>query len=405
MSVRRGQTERFERCVADGGVALFPSDTVYGLACDPGNRAAIARLYGLKQRPPAKASAVMFFELDAALATLLAFGPRTRTAINYLMPGGVTLLLPNPERLFPLACGDDPDTLGLRVVSVPELAGARVPVMQSSANIADRPAARRLEDVPEALRTAVDLVVDGGELPGTASTVVDLRGYERGEGWRVIRSGAVEGAELAAALGDQFHFHPDTYQEMIQQDIPGYEEFQDAVVVACGEQGARRILELGTGTGETALRLLERFGESRLVGVDESQAMLAEATRRLPGERVELRLGRLQDPLPEGAFDLVASALCVHHLAPDEKADLFARVRRALGPGGRFVLGDCVLPVDPDAPMISLTPGYDKPSSVADQLRWLIDAGFSAELVWERGSLAVIVADPSEREQVSAWRA
>lgn len=194
----------FERVLAAGGVALFGSDTVYGLACDPRSAEAVSRLYALKGREPAKAAAVMFFDLDAALAALPELGARTREALGRLMPGAVTVLVPNSERRFPLACGDDPLTLGLRVVSVPALAGVRVPVLQSSANRAGGPPARRLADVPASIHAGVDLVIDGGELPGTPSTVVDMRRYERGLGrpWSVVRAGAVGESELASALSD-----------------------------------------------------------------------------------------------------------------------------------------------------------------------------------------------------------
>jgi tRNA (cmo5U34)-methyltransferase len=121
--------------------------------------------------------------------------------------------------------------------------------------------------------------------------------------------------------------------------------------------------------------------------------MLGAARAALPaGRRVELRAGRIQEPLPAGPFDLVASALCVHHLDGGEKADLFSRVREVLAPGGRFVLADLVLPVDPAAPRTPFTPGFDKPSTLEDQLRWLAEAGFDASVVWQDGDLAVIVA-------------
>ncbi len=186
--------------MAVGGVAVFPADTVYGLACDPANRLAVERLYRLKRRPLAKASAVMFFDPELALDTLPELGRRTREALRRLLPGPLTALLPNPAQRFPLACGEDPLTLGVRVPVVPALAGARWPVLQSSANLAGGPEARRLEDVPESLRRAADYVIDGGELPGIASTVVDLRGYEGGE-WEVVRAGAVDEEALRVVLG------------------------------------------------------------------------------------------------------------------------------------------------------------------------------------------------------------
>jgi L-threonylcarbamoyladenylate synthase len=158
----------------------------------------------LKRRSPDKPSAVMFFTLDLAVAALPELGPRTAGALRALLPGAVTLLLPNPAGRFPLACGAQPHILGLRVPAWPlalaALAGVRWPVLQSSANAAGAPDARRLEDVPEYMRAHTDLVLDGGELPGTPSTVVDLRAYERDERWSVAREGAISVAEVSARL-------------------------------------------------------------------------------------------------------------------------------------------------------------------------------------------------------------
>ncbi len=190
----------FERCLSVGGVAVFPADTVYGLACDPTNRLAVERLYRFKRRALTKPSAVMFFDLSVALDALPELGERTRAALVSLLPGGVSLLLPNPAQRFPLACGEDPTTLGLRVPVIPLLADVKWPVLQSSANRAGEPDARRLADVPQSIRTAVDLLLDGGELPGTASTVIDLRAYEDTGEWSIVRQGAVAADVVAAAL-------------------------------------------------------------------------------------------------------------------------------------------------------------------------------------------------------------
>ncbi|HEX5900841.1 MAG TPA: Sua5/YciO/YrdC/YwlC family protein, partial [Solirubrobacteraceae bacterium] len=144
------------------------------------------------------------FALDLALAALPELGPRTLDAVHALLPGAVTLLLPNPAGRFPLACGADPGVLGLRVPSWPPalaaLAGVRWPVLQSSANVAGGPDPRRLEDVPDYMREHTDLVLDGGDLPGTPSTVVDLRAYEVDEDWSVAREGAISATEVAARL-------------------------------------------------------------------------------------------------------------------------------------------------------------------------------------------------------------
>ncbi len=404
----------FERCMAVGGVAVFPSDTVYGLACDAQNRLAVERLYGFKRRPLEKPSAVMFFDLGLALAALPELGPRLRSALGRLLPGPVTVLVPNPGGRFPLACGDDPLTLGVRVPVVKTLVGVRWPVLQSSANLAGEAEARTLSEVPEAIRGAADLLIDGGELPGTASTVIDLRDYEATGEWGIVRAGAVSEAAVAAALtgggsassltttggpagsgeaeGWQFHFDPDTYDEEIRADIPVYERLQAEVVLASGS-GARRVLELGTGTGETARRLLERHPEAELVGIDESASMLGTARERLPAGRVQLTVSRLEDPLPEGVFDLVATALCVHHLDADGKRGLFARVAARLAPGGRFVLGDVIVPDDPADAVTSLTPDFDRPSPLEDQLGWLRESGLRPRVTWRHRDLVVVSAE------------
>ncbi len=384
----------FERCMSVGGVAVFPADTVYGLACDVHNRVAVERLYALKRRRMDKPSAVMFFDLELALAALPELGERTRSALERLLPGPVTLLLPNPERRFPLACGEDVSVVGLRVPAVDQLRSVKWPVLQSSANVAGGPEAVRLADVPAGIRRRADLVIDGGERPGVASTVVDLRSYEQDAGaWEIVRPGAVPEEEVRAALEWQFHFDPASYLDMIRTDIPVYDRFQDELVAASGA-GARRLLELGTGTGETAQRLLDAHPGASLVGIDESAEMLGAARSRLDPRRVELAVARLEDELPPGPFDLVASALCVHHLRGPEKRDLFRRVRDALGSdGGRFVLADVVVPVSADDAVTSLSPGFDHPSRLADQLEWLAEAGFSASVAWQHRDLAVVVAD------------
>lgn len=387
------QAETFERCMSVGGVAVFPSDTVYGLACDPGNREAVERLYRLKRRALQKPSAVMFFDRGLALGALPELGDRTAAALERLLPGPVSLLLPNPAARFPLACGDDPGTLGLRVVEVPALAGVRWPVLQSSANHAGGPDARTLAQVPEEIRRRCEMVIDGGELPGTPSTVIDLRRFEHAGEWEIVRLGGLDEAAVREALTGQYHFDPATYEEMIRADIPVYDAFQAAAAAAAGS-GARRILELGTGTGQTARRLLECNGAATLVGIDESEAMLAVARASLPAERASLYVGRLEASLPEGEFDLVASALCVHHLDGAGKRDLFVRIRERLTPGGRFVLADVIVPADPADQVTELTPGFDLPDTVEDQLRWLGEAGFSASVTWSHRDLAVLVAEP-----------
>lgn len=198
------EVETFERCMSVGGVALFPADTVYGLATEPDSKEGVRRLYALKARPADRAAAVMFFDLELALAALPELGKRTRGAVQRLLPGALTLLLPNPARRYPLACGPDPERLGLRVPAftgrLAPLAAARWPVLQSSANRSGGPDVRRLVDVEPSVRAGVDLQLDGGDLPGTASTVVDLTAYEAHGTFVVVREGAVAEQRITDAL-------------------------------------------------------------------------------------------------------------------------------------------------------------------------------------------------------------
>ena len=193
----------------------------------------------------------------------------------------------------------------------------------------------------------------------------------------------------------QFHFDPATYLDLMRAEVPAYGLLQEAVADAAASGGPAvvRVLDLGTGTGETLAAVLARHPGARAVGLDKSAPMLDAARTRLAALPVELRVAELTDPLPPGPFDLVISALAVHHLDGAQKADLFARVAQVLRPGGRFVLGDVVVPDDPDDAVTPLTSDHDRPSTVADQLRWLADAGLDAAAVWSERDLVVFRAD------------
>lgn len=194
----------------------------------------------------------------------------------------------------------------------------------------------------------------------------------------------------------QFHFRPDDYLDLMHSEVPAYEELQDQVAAATAGLSVERILELGTGTGETARRVLAVHPTAKLTGVDVSEGMLEAARRALPSERVdELLVQGIEAPLPDGPFDLVISALTVHHLDGPGKADLFRRLASVMRPNGRFVIGDVVIPVDPDDAVTPLTPEYDMPSSVDDLLGWLREAGFDPHVVWSHRDLAVLTADLS----------
>ena len=184
----------------------------------------------------------------------------------------------------------------------------------------------------------------------------------------------------------QYHFDPSRYDD-VMRGIPGFDELQRRVAAATEGMAVERMLELGSGTGVTAREVRRIHRAARLVGIDESASMLAEA--RL--ENAELLVQRIEDPLPPGPFDLVFSALAVHHLDADGKRELFDRVAAVLRPGGRFVLGDVVVPERPEDAVTPITPDYDLPERVADLLAWLEGAGFRATASWAERDLAVLV--------------
>jgi L-threonylcarbamoyladenylate synthase len=195
----------FDHCIAVGGVALFPADTVYGLATEPDSREGIERLYRLKGRRPDRPAAVMFFDRELALEALPELPAETRTAAQRLLPGGVTLLLPNKAHRYPLACEPNKDVLGLRVPKLEKALAPLLhmprPVLQSSANRSGEPDAYRVQDVDERIRAGVDLILDGGELPGTPSSVIDLSRYHKHGRYDIVREGAVPVEAIRDALG------------------------------------------------------------------------------------------------------------------------------------------------------------------------------------------------------------
>ena len=181
-----------------------------------------------------------------------------------------------------------------------------------------------------------------------------------------------------------FDWNPETYLAQMLDEIPGYEELQAAVAAATDGLEVRTVLELGTGTGETALRVLALHPDASWTGLDASESMLARARERLPA--ADLHHGKLEDPLPDGPFDLVVSVLSVHHLTGDAKRDLFTRIAQL---SDNFVLGDVVVPEPPEDAVIEIDWEYDLPSSVPDQVAWLREAGFDPEVTLVRADLAV----------------
>lgn len=188
-----------ERTIASGGVAVFPADGLYGLACDPLDAASVERIHRLKGRDEGKSSAVMYFTPPAMRELVASLGPRTREAVGTLLPGPVTLVVANSDRRYPLACREDPERLGVRLIGGP-LAGATCPLFQTSANLSGEPAPGRFGEVPEQIVAGADLAIDGGALTGEPSTVIDLSRYDESGEWTVLREGAVSAEELGVTL-------------------------------------------------------------------------------------------------------------------------------------------------------------------------------------------------------------
>ena len=176
---------------------VLPFDTVYGLAAEPHDEASTRRLYELKGRPPTQPTALV----AAGVGALRALLPELDVSRAWhLLPGPLTLVVPNPAHRFRWLTGTNPDALGVRVPDLPgttrEVVASVGAVVATSANLSGGPDPRRFEDVPEEIRAGAAAVVDGGEVPGTPSTVVDLTGVEP----RILREGAVPAAEVLRRL-------------------------------------------------------------------------------------------------------------------------------------------------------------------------------------------------------------
>ena len=177
-----------------GRPAIIPTDTVYGLVATPYQVESVRRIYALKSRAASQPTALIAADLDTLFQCLPELRGRAGAIASAVLPGPYTLVLANPARSFPWLAGDNPDAIGVRVPSVSGVARTLLDqvgaVAGTSANLAGGPEARRLADVPEALR-AECAALDGGELPGVASTVIDFTGPDP----VVLREGAGDAAE------------------------------------------------------------------------------------------------------------------------------------------------------------------------------------------------------------------
>jgi L-threonylcarbamoyladenylate synthase len=190
-----------ERCAGEGGVAIFPADTLYGLACDPLNAQAVERIHSIKGRDEGKPSAVMYFSPLAMRELVSALGERSRQAVSALLPGPLTLVIANPDQRYPLASRDNPERLGVRLIEGP-LSGTRTPIFQTSANRSGESAPHSFEGIDEQVLAGADVAIDGGELLGAPSTVVDLSELDSSGRWEVLREGALPRGVIEGILGE-----------------------------------------------------------------------------------------------------------------------------------------------------------------------------------------------------------
>ena len=175
----------------------------------------------------------------------------------------------------------------------------------------------------------------------------------------------------------QFHWKPESYLELIRSEVPRYDELQEQAVQAVPFP-PDRVLELGMGTGETTRRLIEAHPDAWVIGLDSSPDMVFRARETYD----DVQLARMEDPLPDGPWDLVISVLSVHHLTDEQKQNLFRRVREQ---SKALVLGDVV---KADVQITPIDPAYDYPDSAEDLASWC-----DGEVVWEADDLAVVRAD------------
>lgn len=186
-----------------GGLALVPTDTVYGLAAALDAPAGVDALYALKGRPREQPCQVLLLGPAALEEALAPLEGAVAAAARALLPGPATCLVPDPSGRYRAAGGAEPGAVGVRAPRVAgPLTALGLPLVATSANDPGGPEPSVVDEVPERIRRAVACVVDGGRLPGTASAVVDLRPLATGGPARLLRPGpdpAATAAALAAA--------------------------------------------------------------------------------------------------------------------------------------------------------------------------------------------------------------
>ena len=210
------------------------------------------------------------------------------------------------------------------------------------------------------------------------------------------------------SVADHFDEWAARYDAEIKGQVPRYDEIHATVVQLLSLRPPHRVLDLGTGTGTTALRILEALPEARVVGLDVSQEMLGRARQRLRAHRrrVTLRPANIAAPEVDGLYDAIVSVLAVHHLWADEKRHLFSRLWEHLSPGGILVVADAFRHAshrllelyDYPRPEDPHEADHDHLDTTADHLDWLQAAGFaSVDVAWKYEDVGVLVAWKADR--------
>jgi tRNA (cmo5U34)-methyltransferase len=174
----------------------------------------------------------------------------------------------------------------------------------------------------------------------------------------------------------QFHWRPESYLDLIREEVPRYDELQEAAIAAI-PFAPERVLELGMGTGETTRRLIEAYPEAWVIGLDSSPDMVFRAREMYD----DVQLARIEDPLPDGPWDLVIGVLTIHHLSAEQKQNLFRRVREH---SKALVIGDVV---KADVQVTPIDPTYDFPETPEDLASWS-----GGTVTWAQDDLAVVRA-------------
>jgi tRNA (cmo5U34)-methyltransferase len=189
--------------------------------------------------------------------------------------------------------------------------------------------------------------------------------------------------------GGQFHFDPNTYLQNIRKEVPDYDDLQDTIAKIATSGKVKRFLDIGAGTGETALRIIRLSPEAEAVLVEEQEIMVAILHERFSDFRAIISQSDFGHMFPEGPYCVAVSLFAVHHLKGEKKRELFQRIYAALKPNGLWVFGDVYIPSAPSDRKTPINRVHDFPSTMKEVEEWLTEVGFTVSNVWHKHDLAV----------------